>query len=163
MTDAPNTPAKDGQTVPAPRPKRSRTKRSPATFARAAHGLPTEPPAALRKRGRPPVPDAEARSKRITIRLEPDEAARLAGLAARAGLTESEFIRRAIKGARVSATTKTPEADFALVRELVAQGNNLNQIARAVNRTRGVPAGTADALDKINALLDRLLQQRGTA
>lgn len=162
---SPRDAAHDPQTLAPSRAKRAgipASAKGAAPAARAPRVPGHETATGTRTRGRPPVSEVDARSHRVTVRFEPDEGARLTALSAKAGLNESEFIRRAVKGARV-VVSKTPETDFAFVRELIAQGNNLNQITRAINRSRGIPAGTVEALDKINALLDAILKRTGPA
>jgi hypothetical protein len=160
MIDDPHTPPDDPAHAPKTRPTPlGGQKAASALRAVSANrgGFPQAPHDTPRlKRGRPAVPEADARSKRVTVRLEPAEAASLTARSAQAGITESEFIRRAVNGAEV--VTPSAPANFALVHELIAQGRNLNQIARAMNRREAMPPGTHDTLAKINALLDRLIE-----
>lgn len=152
MTEPRSKPVQSATPDPKP-PRRRRGAPVGARGADPAQGVSGTGPA---RRGRKPVSEAEARSRVLSIRLQPDEAARLTAIATKAGMSESEYVRRSLRSSRV-VVAKTPETDVALVRELIAQGNNLNQITRAVNRTRGIPAGTVEAIEKIHALLDRML------
>ena len=51
----------------------------------------------------------------------------------RSGLSRSAFVRKAIRSVNIRA--RPPNGYAEILRELKAQGNNLNQIARVVNAT----------------------------
>lgn len=71
------------------------------------------------------------KTKNVHVRLTPDELALLEERSARTGRTMSELIRAALKKQKI---VELPPADFAeAVVQLRRIGNNLNQIARAVN------------------------------
>ena len=58
--------------------------------------------------GRPPLPAGEARSKLLRVRMRDDEHAQLEQDARAAGLSVSEYVRRAIVGAGTPAATPVP-------------------------------------------------------
>ena len=71
------------------------------------------------------------KTKNVHVRLTPDELALLEERSARTGRTMSDLIRAALKKQKI---VELPHADFAeAVVQLRRIGNNLNQIARAVN------------------------------
>ena len=71
------------------------------------------------------------KTKNVHVRLTPDELALLVERSARTGRTMSDLIRAALKKQKI---VELPPADFAeAVVQLRRIGNNLNQIARAVN------------------------------
>src|SRR5271165_6432272 len=79
----------------------------------------------------------EHRTEKTTIQLTPTERAELEWAAARQGATLSAYVRELClcrSAAVVAATPRNPEAKE-LLKELNAAGNNLNQIARALNTT----------------------------
>lgn len=66
----------------------------------------------------------------------------------------SAFIRdRALHGVTTSAP---PAASHSLLVELSRAGNNLNQIARHMNRGRGVPEDLAHVLHQFYTVLERV-------
>jgi len=65
------------------------------------------------------------------------------------GLTASNIIRKLLEGVEV--TPRPTEHTVALLRELSAIGNNINQIAHTANATRSVSAAQ---VDEIRRLLD---------
>lgn len=77
--------------------------------------------------------------------------------AARCHLTK--FIReRALTGVTTSAP---PSASHSLLVELSRAGNNLNQIARHMNRGRGVPDDLAHVLHQFYTVLERVGRAHG--
>lgn len=108
-----------------------------------------------RKTGRPKKAQDEQRSARLSgIRLTEAERDFIEQMAARAGLPVAEFCRRAILGQRITARRATPDRDA--LAELNRIGVNLNQIARAVNRGRDLPAEFAEILAQIHAAVAKL-------
>ncbi len=95
----------------------------------------------------------ERRTAFIGIQLTPTERDELDAAAMRQGATVSAYTRECLfrrSAAIVAATRRNPEA-AALMRELSAIGNNLNQIARQLNTT-----GEMRDPDAFDALLDPL-------
>lgn len=88
---------------------------------------------------------------KISVRLTKSEQEYLTRQAQLAGLSGEEFIRCAIAG--VNLQPKPPDEMAALLRELQAIGNNVNQIARLANSRKYV---AAEDLDQIEKLLDNL-------
>ena len=71
------------------------------------------------------------RTKALLVRLTPAESALLKEQSARTGRTQSDILRSAWKKLKI---IELPPADFAeTVIQLRRIGNNLNQVARAVN------------------------------
>ena len=111
---------------------------------------------AERKTGRPEKARDEQRSERLPdIRVTLAERHHVETMAALAGLSLTEFSRRAILGQRITARREQQAAHGALV-ELNRVGVNLNQIARAVNRGRDLPPEFAEILAQIHAAILKL-------
>jgi hypothetical protein len=98
--------------------------------------------------------DGERRTRRRIILLTPGENRQLEKSAEAAGAQFSEHVRelclrRSMAGV-VAGTSRNPQAQ-ALVRELTAIGNNLNELARVANATRAMPQ-----LDELHLTTDQL-------
>jgi Bacterial mobilisation protein (MobC) len=98
--------------------------------------------------------DGERRTRRRIILLTPGENRQLEKSAEAAGAQFSEHVRelclrRSMAGV-VAGTSRNPQAR-ALVRELTAIGNNLNELARVANATRAMPQ-----LDELHLTTDQL-------
>lgn len=83
---------------------------------------------------RPTKAEHEKRTERYNLRLTLAEREQLASQARAAGLPESEFIRRRLLGQPLP--PRRLVTDPALVAELNAIGNNVNQLARATHTGR---------------------------
>lgn len=106
--------------------------------------------------GRPRKAPAERRAERLPApRVTVAERAFVEDQAARAGLDLAEFCRRAVLRQRIM--PRREAADDALIFELNKAGVNLNQIARAVNAGRGVPADLPEAVAEIRAAVAKVL------
>jgi hypothetical protein len=89
--------------------------------------------------------DAERRTAFFGFQLTPDERAELDAAARRQGATPSAYARECLfrrSAAIVAATRRNPEA-AALLRELSAIGNNLNQLAHRANASGHVTSEDA--------------------
>lgn len=86
---------------------------------------------------------------RIEIRTTLEEKRRWQQIAENKGVSLSELVRSVLGGQRLRKRREPPKVDPDLLRELARMGNNLNQLARAANRRRPVPAA---------ALLVRLIE-----
>ena len=71
------------------------------------------------------------RNKHISVWMTEQEYTHLKQQAARSGLGMDPFIRNLVRGVEIRA--KTPDCYNALLRELSAIGNNVNQIAHWAN------------------------------
>jgi len=110
--------------------------------------------------GRPVKQPNERRRAQMNIRLTLAEAEYIRAQAANAGLTEAEYVRRAAVGLEIRpARTRV---DAALISELNAIGNNVNQLARAVHRGRGLPPYWQGAAQRLTALLDEVAARYGS-
>ena len=119
--------------------------------------------------GRPPSRATEVRSRMLHVRLRDAEYAGLQQLAAALGQPPSRILRRLLREALTGGPDyfKDELVDLRrLVRELTANGRNLNQLARAANRgavveaaevRRVVNAGMVQ-LAAIQALFDQVLE-----
>ncbi|MEZ5938382.1 MAG: plasmid mobilization relaxosome protein MobC [Hyphomonadaceae bacterium] len=83
---------------------------------------------------RPTKATSEKRSERYNLRLTLAEREWLASQARAAGVSEIEFARRRVLGQPVAG--RRASVDPALIAELNAIGNNVNQLARAVHTGR---------------------------
>ena len=81
--------------------------------------------------------EKRVRSKHLTIRLSPDERDAIDGDAERAGFTAGSYARTVLLGAPAPRQVRRPPVERQVVAKLIGQmgyvGNNLNQIARALN------------------------------
>lgn len=98
----------------------------------------------------------EAMSEVIRVRVTPGELAEIEAKAFASGYANvTEFARDAIRRRPAPAHTRglIPPA---LLHELSRIGNNVNQIARAANAGRDLPAMAAQTLADLRALIDRI-------
>lgn len=99
----------------------------------------------------------ESRTEVVTVRLTKAERTRLEFRAAAAGLTVSAFSSRLLNGGKV--TVEAKPAGMAVSPELLAEfkriGNNLNQIAHALNSRKAIAehAVAHQFVDFVKALL----------
>ncbi len=112
------------------------------------------------KTGRPVKQPNERRCSQMNIRLTLAEAEYIRVQAASAGLTEAEYMRRAATGLAVKPARA--RADAALISELNAIGNNVNQLARAVHRGRDLPPFWKAIADRLTTLLDEVAARYGS-
>lgn len=81
--------------------------------------------------------DKRQRTVTVTVRLTVDERARLEDLSSRSGLAAGAFMRAATFGNAGPRAQRRPPVDHVALRQLLGElgrvGNNINQIARAVN------------------------------
>ena len=104
-------------------------------------------------RGRPQLPDSQRRSRRLWFRLTAQELSAIQAKAEVAGISLAEYLRRA-------ALTKTVRArtDGQVCEQLRRIGNNLNQIARALNSGFPVdPNDLARVIRRVDETLFRYL------
>jgi Bacterial mobilisation protein (MobC) len=85
----------------------------------------------------------ERRTAALRLQLTPSERAELETAAAEAGTHLSQYVRELCQrrlgdGIAIARTKRNPEAR-ALMRELTAIGNNLNQMSRVANATKALP------------------------
>ncbi|WP_366785788.1 MobC family plasmid mobilization relaxosome protein [uncultured Hyphomicrobium sp.] len=97
---------------------------------------------------------ASPRSKTVTIRLTPDQHLRRSMDARQAGLSLSGLCERLICDGKVEAAPGYLKLDPAIFAQLCHIGNNVNQIAHALNGN--LPADVVDAYRQAQELL-RLL------
>jgi len=105
---------------------------------------------------RPKKNDQDKRSERSEQRYTVAERVFIRDQALRAGISETEFIRRRALSLPVKAAP-TSSSDPALVSELNRIGVNLNQIAKAMNAGRGMPHSLAALQSEIEAALVKVL------
>lgn len=107
--------------------------------------------------GRPRKHPNEQRSVQNKQRYTQAEVDYIGLMAERAGLTVSDFIRRA--ALRISIQPPRPSEEREALRELSRIGVNLNQIARALNRGRETPPYIEDAILKLTHTLDKVAER----
>lgn len=107
--------------------------------------------------GRPRKHPNEQRAVQNKQRYTQAEMDYIALMAERAGLTVSDFIRRA--ALKVSIQPPRPSEERDALRELSRIGVNLNQIARALNRGRETPLYIEDAILKLTHTLDKVAER----
>lgn len=96
------------------------------------------------------------RTTTFTVRVTPDELDHITKQTDATGLSKSELARRAIFG--LSIKTRKPVADTEALRELAAMGNNLNQLAKAINQGRA-PEHLAEAVSDMQRRVTELYHQ----
>ncbi|MEL6216978.1 MAG: plasmid mobilization relaxosome protein MobC [Pseudomonadota bacterium] len=106
---------------------------------------------------RPKKPTSDKREQWVKARVSPAEHADILVRAAGAGVSASEFLRRAALSGEV-VVQPAPEGDFETVDQLRRIGVNLNQLARVANRTGYLPDGLEEAVAKVDRLLDRMME-----
>ena len=95
------------------------------------------------------------KKKRHTVHCTVSESLTIKGKARMCKMTVSEYLLKAGLGKQVNARLTLEEVS--LFRELTAQGNNLNQIAKGVNQTGLLSSSDIEDLMKIKELIKRLL------
>lgn len=110
--------------------------------------------------GRPTKQPHEKRHVQMNIRLTLAEAEYIRAQAIAAGITEAEYVRRAVTGVAVKPARK--RVDAALISELNAIGNNVNQLARAVHRGQPLPPYWQAIADRLCQLLDEVAARHGS-
>ena len=108
---------------------------------------------------RPRKPASERRTRSLTIWLTPGEMEQLRERAAEAGVPLTAWARAgALRRRRLGRAPRRLGADAR--REFLRQGNNLNQVARALNTVAAVggavPAGVLSAVREARAAWDSL-------
>ena len=108
---------------------------------------------------RPRKPPSQRRTRSLTIWLTPGEMEQLRERAAEAGVPLTAWARAgALRRRRMGRAPRRLEADAR--REFLRQGQNLNQIARALNAVTvvggAVPAGVRSAVQEARAAWDSL-------
>ena len=105
--------------------------------------------------GRPKLAPHERRDDHLpNVRVTTAERAELEARAQRAGVTLTEFCRRAVFGQTVQERRSDP-ADRALA-ELNRVGVNLNQIARGMNAGRDLPASLQATLAEVRTAVAKV-------
>ena len=84
-----------------------------------------------KKGGRPIKGVAEKKKYRITVKLNTQDYYTLKGKAKSAGVTMSEFVRKALDKGNVIERLTVEQADF--IRKLCGMANNLNQLTHRAN------------------------------
>lgn len=114
--------------------------------------------------------DKRQRNKRINFRVFDDEFNEIAAKVDRSGLTFGAFMRAAALGNPGPRAQRRPPADHRALRQILGEigriGNNINQIARAINSGDGpnVPElreALAAYIKIRNAILDALGKNHG--
>jgi len=117
----------------------------------------TAPKKKLARRRRANVPGGRQGSH--VVRVTAGEERQLAELAAEQQVSVPRLlIERALAGAGETPTERRAAMSelFAIRRQLAGLTNNVNQLARIANTDGRVPAGTADALQDIRVVVDRI-------
>lgn len=112
------------------------------------------------KTGRPVKQPNERRRAQQNVRFTLAELEDIRAQAAAAGLTVAEFIRRAALGLAVKPLRT--RVDAALISELNAIGNNVNQLARTVHRGRDLPSFWPAIANRLSTLLDEVAARYGS-
>ena len=100
-------------------------------------------------------PEERSDEQLPNIRVTVAERERVEEKAAAAGMTVTQYIRRAVLKTRIA--PKRGSTDQALLVELNRVGTNLNQIARRVNAGRNLPSDFPDVLAEVSAAVKKVL------
>lgn len=106
------------------------------------------------------------RTSHLTVRLTPDERAAIDAAADRAGLTAGSYARQVVLGAPAPRQVRRPPVErrelARLLGELGRVGNNLNQLARAVNSGDDIDGvALSEALGGLHVARDAILVALG--
>jgi len=106
---------------------------------------------------RPKIDPAKKRTESVRVSLSPVELAQLNAKAERGETNVTAFVRAAALGKSVT-VQKSTAPDFLTRNELRAIGNNLNQIAKAMNAQKTVaPSELLAVCAKLDGLFDQWL------
>jgi len=110
--------------------------------------------------------EKRARTKHLTIRLAPEERAKIDADAERAGLTAGSYARDVLLGAPTPRQVRRPPVERAELARVLGQlgaiGNNLNQIARAINSgDEGDDQALIQGLGDLHLMRDATLKALG--
>lgn len=105
--------------------------------------------------------DTRQRNKQVLVRLSDAEFAQLAARSDRAGFARAAFLRAAALGETGPRAQRRPPVDHVALRRLLGElgrvGNNINQIAHALNAGEGhEPAELREALRAYLQLRDAI-------
>lgn len=103
---------------------------------------------------RPKKAPGRKRTQSLNPRLTVEERARIEAAARLHGLSSSDFMRQRALGYRLPPIRPEVEAMQSLAAALIPIGVNLNQVVRAANAGRLLPARVAELTDRISCLLD---------
>ena len=107
--------------------------------------------------GRPQKQEHEKLSETVKLRLTLAEHEHVRSVAADAGVTVSDYLRRRACGYRVPTVVSRQRSDPAVLSELNRIGVNLNQIARNLNSDRPLRLDAHDVLGELQSVLTRLV------
>ena len=112
--------------------------------------------------------EKRARTAHITIRLTPEERAKVDAAAERAGLTTGSYARGVILGAPAPRQVRRPPIERRELARLLGQvghiGSNLNQIARAANSGDEIDRmDLAHEIDALGPVREAILEALGRA
>jgi hypothetical protein len=107
---------------------------------------------------RPKTEKAKQRAEWFGFRLTLAERETINSAAANVGLSPSEYVRRCAFNGTVRVIHDKRKADPALMLNLLAIGNNLNQIARKLNATDRTAANLDDTIIILQELLNKVGQ-----
>ncbi len=121
-----------------------------------------EPAIVMMKPGRPKKEPHEKRTARLpAVRLTTAERIDLELKAEAAGFELSEWVRRQLTAVKVT-RSKMAASDAGLITELNRIGNNVNQIARQLNRGREHdPEHLGHVMFQLNSVLEGLVRRYG--
>ena len=105
---------------------------------------------------RPRKNDAANRTRRLIVRLNDEEHARLCANAQKASLCVSEYVRRMAVTGHVVMREQSGYG-MALASQLRKVGINLNQLTRLANFNGEVPSELAHVCKQVQTILDRII------
>lgn len=96
------------------------------------------------------------RGKAVLVRLNEQEYAHLKQLSETTGLKMEPLVRQLILGRELK--PRPPENLAALLRQMSAMGNNINQIAKAANSSKFIRSKDIEAIQKMQSELWKVVK-----
>lgn len=117
----------------------------------------------MSKKGRPKKQEHELRNARLpAVRLTTAERIDLEAKAAASGVDLSEWVRQQLTAAPIRRMT-SQRLDASLITELSRIGNNLNQVARSLNRGRDPDPHHIDhVMHQLHSTLETMARRYGS-
>lgn len=144
------------------KPPKAAPKKRSAKVARAQDLTFADEPANDRpspKGGRPALDASEKKTRRFTVKVSGQEAARIEEKAAKAGMAPATYMREVALRRRVVVRKREApaQADIDLVMQAIRIGTNLNQAVYRMQATKGfVPRDLMTAVNRVNDWLDKI-------
>jgi Bacterial mobilisation protein (MobC) len=104
--------------------------------------------------------DHQRQHRLVSVRVTAEELERFTARVRMAGLSPTEYLRKAALNGRVN-VPRTAKADPALIAAINRIGVNLNQMTRTANGTGRVPPELSQLCGKIDAIVTKAVESEG--